>query len=84
MPLPPNSLDAAYAIEATCHAARLENVYGEIFRVLKPGAHFACYEWLTTDKYNEKDLAQKKIILDLEVGIPHVYCGIERAFLSGI
>ncbi|KAJ3157490.1 Delta(24)-sterol C-methyltransferase [Geranomyces michiganensis] len=68
MPFPSNSLDAAYAIEATCHAARLENVYGEVFRVLKPGAQFACYEWLTTEKYNESDPAQRQIIHDVEEG----------------
>ncbi|KAJ3008418.1 Delta(24)-sterol C-methyltransferase [Thoreauomyces humboldtii] len=68
MPFPSNTLDAAYAIEATCHAARLENVYGEIFRVLKPGAQFACYEWLTTEKYDESDPKQKQIIHDVEEG----------------
>lgn len=26
-----------YAIEATCHAPTWEGVYGEIFKVLKPG-----------------------------------------------
>ncbi|KAI9017053.1 S-adenosyl-L-methionine-dependent methyltransferase [Gaertneriomyces semiglobifer] len=68
MPLPSNSVDAAYAIEATCHASRLEEVYGEIFRVLKPGGSFACYEWCTTDHYDESDPVQKKIIRDLEEG----------------
>lgn len=28
---------AVYAIEATCHAPTFESVYGEIFKVLKPG-----------------------------------------------
>lgn len=32
-----NSFDAVYAIEATCHAPTFEGVYGEIFKVLKPG-----------------------------------------------
>jgi len=32
-----NSFDAVYAIEATCHAPTWEGVYGEIFKVLKPG-----------------------------------------------
>ena len=32
-----NSFDAVYAIEATCHAPSCEGVYGEIFKVLKPG-----------------------------------------------
>ncbi|KAI9098648.1 S-adenosyl-L-methionine-dependent methyltransferase [Phlyctochytrium arcticum] len=68
MPIPSNSLDAAYAIEACCHASRLETVYGEVFRVLKPGGMFACYEWLTTDTYDETDPAQKQIIHDVEEG----------------
>ncbi|KAJ6624435.1 S-adenosyl-L-methionine-dependent methyltransferase [Mycena sp. CBHHK59/15] len=32
-----NYFDAVYAIEATCHAPTWEGVYGEIFKVLKPG-----------------------------------------------
>jgi sterol 24-C-methyltransferase len=68
MPFLEQTFDAAYAIEATVHARHLENPYGEIFRVLKPGSYFACYEWLTTDKYNDRDPKQKKIIDDLEKG----------------
>jgi ubiquinone/menaquinone biosynthesis C-methylase UbiE len=37
LPFEANSFDGVYAIEATCHAPRREDVYGEIFRVLKPG-----------------------------------------------
>lgn len=37
LPFDANSFDGAYAIEATCHAPRRQDVYGEIFRVLKPG-----------------------------------------------
>ncbi|KAL3684021.1 hypothetical protein R1sor_002043 [Riccia sorocarpa] len=37
MPFPDNSFDAAYSIEATCHAPILSEVYQEIYRVLKPG-----------------------------------------------
>lgn len=33
----PNSFDAVYAIEATCHAPTFEGVYGEVMKVLKPG-----------------------------------------------
>lgn len=42
-----------------------EGVYGEIYRVLKPGSVFACYEWCLTDKYdpsNEKHRVIKKQI----------------------
>jgi sterol 24-C-methyltransferase len=32
-----NTFDAVYAIEATVHAPECEAVYGEVFKVLKPG-----------------------------------------------
>ena len=32
-----DSFDGVYAIEATCHAPKREGVYGQIYRVLKPG-----------------------------------------------
>ena len=67
MPFQDETFDAAYAIEATCHSRALENPYKEIYRVLKPGGKFACYEWLTTEKYDESNLEHKQIIHDLEV-----------------
>jgi sterol 24-C-methyltransferase len=68
MPIESGTFDAAYAIEATCHAKQLEKPYGEIFRVLKPGAYFACYEWLTTPNYDESNLSHKKIVNGIEEG----------------
>ena len=60
-----NSFDGAYAIEATCHAPKRQGVYSEIFRALKPGKIFSCYEWVLTEKYNAEDshhrLIKKKI-----------------------
>ncbi|CAG8733543.1 2992_t:CDS:2, partial [Acaulospora morrowiae] len=47
--------DSAYAIEATVHSPKLEIVYGEVFRALKPGGLFASYEWVTTPNYDEND-----------------------------
>lgn len=37
IPFDDNEFDMVYAIEATVHAPDLSKVYGEIFRVLKPG-----------------------------------------------
>jgi ubiquinone/menaquinone biosynthesis C-methylase UbiE len=53
LPFPNDSFDGVYAIEATCHAPKREGVYGEIYRVLKPGQIFATYEWCLTPKYDK-------------------------------
>jgi sterol 24-C-methyltransferase len=65
LPFPENHFDGVYAIEATCHAPVRQGVYGEIFRVLKPGQIFATYEWCLTPKYDKNNpehvLIKKKI-----------------------
>lgn len=68
MPFSENSFDGAYSIEATCHAPRLEEVYSEIFRVLKPGALYVSYEWVTTDKYDGENAEHREIIQGIERG----------------
>lgn len=68
MSFPDNCFDAVYAIEATVHAPSLEGVYGEIFRVLKPGGVFGVYEWLMTDKYDNDNPTHRSIRLGIEQG----------------
>lgn len=68
MPFADASFDAVFSIEATVHAPKLEMVYSEIFRVLKPGGKYACYEWCVTEKYDESDPKQKKIVHGIEEG----------------
>ncbi|PMD14237.1 hypothetical protein NA56DRAFT_651196 [Hyaloscypha hepaticicola] len=68
MSFPENSFDAVYAIEATVHAPSLEGVYGQIFRVLKPGGVFGVYEWLMTDKYDNNNEHHREIRLGIEQG----------------
>ncbi|CAN0845752.1 24-methylenesterol C-methyltransferase 2 [Linum grandiflorum] len=65
MPFEDESFDGAYSIEATCHAPKLEEVYAEIFRVLKPGAVYVSYEWVTTDLFKAEDPVHVEIIEDL-------------------
>lgn len=63
-----NSFDGVYAIEATCHAPVREEVYGQIYRVLKPGQIFACYEWCLTPKYDASNELHRKIKKKIEEG----------------
>ena len=67
LPFKDSSFDGVYAIEATCHAPDRAKCYGEILRVLKPGATFACYEWCLTDAYDGSE-RHKKLKKDIEVG----------------
>nr|CAG8594320.1 11564_t:CDS:2 [Entrophospora candida]CAG8647064.1 10858_t:CDS:2 [Entrophospora candida] len=75
MPFEDNSFDAVYAIEATCHAPKLEGVYGEVFRVLKPGGTFAFYEWCLTDNYDSTNPEHRRIVRGIEYanGIPELF-----------
>ncbi|KAL5994174.1 SUMO protein smt3 [Asimina triloba] len=68
MPFDDSCFDGAYSIEATCHAPLLEDVYGEIYRVLKPGALYVSYEWVTTELYRAEDPEHVEIIQGIERG----------------
>lgn len=63
-----NSFDGVYAIEATCHAPQREGVYSQIYRVLKPGQVFACYEWCLTPKYDKNNELHRTIKKKIEEG----------------
>jgi len=67
-PFPSSTFDAAYAIEATCHAPDRVRCYSEVYRVLKPGAVFACYEWCLTDKYDPMNSEHVRIKKQIEEG----------------
>ncbi|KAK9123226.1 hypothetical protein Sjap_012828 [Stephania japonica] len=68
MPFPDNSFDGIYAIEATCHAPDAVGCYKEIYRVLKPGQHFAAYEWCMTDSFDPNNQEHLKIKAEVELG----------------
>jgi len=68
LPLENNSIDGAYAIEAICHSFDKLTTYRELFRVLKPGARFVCYEWILTDNYDHSDETHRHIRHQIELG----------------
>lgn len=63
-----NTFDAVYAVEATVHAPECEDVYGEVFKVLKPGGTFGLYEWCLTPKYDHDNPEHRRIRHDIELG----------------
>jgi sterol 24-C-methyltransferase len=66
--VPEPSYDAAYAIEATCHAPDKAGAFREVHRALKPGALFTGYEWCMTDKFDPSDARHQEIKSEIEVG----------------
>jgi len=68
LPFPDGAFDAAYQIEATCHAPDLAACFKEIQRVLKPGGVFAGYEWLMSDSFDPKKKEHLVIKQGIEVG----------------
>ncbi|MYH95782.1 MAG: methyltransferase domain-containing protein [Acidimicrobiia bacterium] len=65
---PDESFDAVYGIEATCCAPDKVSIYGEAYRLLKPGACFAAYEWCLTDRFDADNPHHLKIKNDLLLG----------------
>jgi sterol 24-C-methyltransferase len=55
-------------IEATCHAPDRVGVYSQIYRVLKPGSIFACYEWCMTDAYDPTNAKHRRLKKQIEEG----------------
>ncbi len=53
IPAEDGSFDAAYHIEAMCHAPDKAAAYAEIFRVLRPGAVFTGYDVCMTPLYDD-------------------------------
>jgi sterol 24-C-methyltransferase len=53
LPFPDESFDAVYEIQAFSYAKDLVAVFGEIFRVLRPGARFSYLDWVLLPDFDE-------------------------------
>jgi sterol 24-C-methyltransferase len=60
--------DAAYGVEATCHAPDRAKCFREVYNSLKPGGVFAVYEWAMTPLYDPEDEFHRKIKHEIEKG----------------
>ena len=65
---PDGSFDAVYDIEAICHAPDKASIYGEVFRLLKPGGRFGGYQYCLTDRFDAQDPVHLKIKADIQQG----------------
>jgi sterol 24-C-methyltransferase len=68
IPAEDGSFDAAYHVEAISHAPDKAAVYAEIFRVLRPGAVFAGYDWCMTPLYDGGDPVHRELKQGIEYG----------------
>lgn len=68
LPFEDESIDAIYTIEASCHAPDKTALFTELHRVLKPGGHFAGYEWCLTDRYDPESARDRRIKKAIEEG----------------
>lgn len=90
LPSPDASYDAAYAIEATCHAPDRKVVFSEVARVLVPGGKFGGYEWVLTEKYDAADPHHRALAAQIcrgnglprLTGVSDVRESLERAGLT--
>ena len=62
------SYDAVYSIEASCCAPDKVGVYGEVYRLLKPGGSFGAYEYCMTDRYDPDDPGHQQLKSDIAFG----------------
>ena len=60
--------DAAFAIESMPHAPDRTAAFREVFRVLRPGACFASYDWCLTDGFDAANPEHLRIKNDIMVG----------------
>lgn len=74
LPFEKNSFQAAYAIEATCHAPDRVQCYKQVYDVLEPGGRFVLYEWCMTDRYdpNNQDHLYMKKKIEEGNGLPDI------------
>jgi sterol 24-C-methyltransferase len=68
LPFADNSFDAAYSIDAICHAADRKLPFGEVFRLLKPGGLFTGSDWVMTGAYRPGDPEHERIKHGIELG----------------
>merc|ERR1712113_362332 len=61
-PYDDNTFDAFYQVQAMTYAQNLTNVFGEIYRVIKPGAKISVLDGVMLDGFNGSDPYHRKLL----------------------
>jgi len=75
----PETFDAAYQIEATCHSPNRIEVFSGIHKCLKKGGVFVGYEWVVLPAYDPQNQEHVRVKEGIEVGngLPTLVTGEE-------
>lgn len=68
LPWDDETFDAAYQIEATCHAPDRTACFSELNRCLKMGGVFGGYSWVMTPKFDPENEEHMRIKISIEAG----------------
>lgn len=69
LPFTDNFFDAIYQVQAFTYAENVDNLFKEIYRVMKPGAKFSWLDWTILDNYDPNNEVHKKLIAGTKVVI---------------
>jgi sterol 24-C-methyltransferase len=61
VPVLDGHFDAVYSFEAICHAPDTAKLFGELYRLLRPGGEIAAIDWCLTERFDEDDARHRDI-----------------------
>lgn len=64
----PESLDAIFYIESSCHISNRTEIFREGAKALKKGGKIFLYEWVMTNRFDRNNETHMKIKKDIEYG----------------
>jgi sterol 24-C-methyltransferase len=82
LPFPDRSFDAVYHIQAFSYSKDLERLFRDIYRILRPGAKFACLDWVTLPNYDPTNPHHLELIRSIKPLIGAIGSPTEEQYVS--